>query len=42
MGTLSAAADFIGITPEDWGADGNCPGIGELIGMAGDALAGQF
>ena len=39
MGTVSAAASFIGITFENWGADGNCPGVGELIGMAGDALA---
>ena len=42
MGTLSAAFDFIGITPEDWGADGSCPSAGELNGMAGTALTGLF
>ena len=42
MGIISAAAGFISITPEGWGADGNCPGVCELIGMAGDALEGLF
>ena len=42
MGTLSAAAGFIGITPEDRCVDGNCPGIDEPVRMAGDTFTGLF
>jgi hypothetical protein len=42
MGSVFAAAGIIGITPEDWGADGCCPGVGELDGMADNALTWLF
>ena len=42
MGTVSAAPGIIGITFEDRGVDGNYPGDGEPVGMAGDTLAGLF